>query len=107
MDIHDIHALHYWKKCVEAEQKDEEMGYPASDSESDSESDAATATATSAVTPTATSAATAAAKASRPSAVKYYRSYRYNRDRCYIILAYTCVAYMIYWSFMDVNRSEN
>ena len=89
MDIHDIHALHYWKKCVEAEQKDEEMGYPASDSESDSESDAATST------------------ASRPSAVKYYRSYRYNRDRCYIILAYTCVAYMIYWSFMDVNRSEN
>lgn len=97
MDIHDIHALHYWKKCVEAEQKDEEMGYPASDSESDSESDAATSTATSAVTPIA----------SRPSAVKYYRSYRYNRDRCYIILAYTCVAYMIYWSFMDVNRSEN
>ena len=93
MDIHDIHALHYWKKCVEAEQKDEEMGYPASDSESDSESDAATSTAT--------------AAASRPSAVKYYRSYRYNRDRCYIILAYTCVAYMIYWSFMDVNRSEN
>ena len=91
MDIHDIHALHYWKKCVEAEQKDEEMGYPASDSES--ESDAATSTAT--------------AAASRPSAVKYYRSYRYNRDRCYIILAYTCVAYMIYWSFMDVNRSEN
>ena len=91
MDIHDIHALHYWKKCVEAEQKDEEMGYPASDSESDSESDAATST----------------AAASRPSAVKYYRSYRYNRDRCYIILAYTCVAYMIYWSFMDVNRSEN
>ena len=89
MDIHDIHALHYWKKCVEAEQKDEEMGYPASDS--DSESDAATVT----------------AAASRPSAVKYYRSYRYNRDRCYIILAYTCVAYMIYWSFMDVNRSEN
>lgn len=87
MDIHDIHALHYWKKCVEAEQKDEEMGYPASDSESDSES--------------ATSIAT------RPSAVKYYRSYRYNRDRCYIILAYTCVAYMIYWSFTDVNRSEN
>ena len=93
MDIHDIHALHYWKKCVEAEQKDEEMGYPASDSESDSESDAASPT--------------AAATASRPSAVKYYRSYRYNRDRCYIILAYTCVAYMIYWSFMDVNRSEN
>ena len=91
MDIHDIHALHYWKKCVEAEQKDEEMGYPASDSESDSESDAASPT--------------AAATASRPSAVKYYRSYRYNRDRCYIILAYTCVAYMIYWSFMDVNRS--
>lgn len=85
MDIHDIHALHYWKKCVEAEQKDEEMGYPASDSESDSDSESA----------------------SRPSAVKYYRSYRYNRDRCYIILAYTCVAYMIYWSFMDVNRSEN
>ena len=95
MDIHDIHALHYWKKCVEAEQKDEEMGYPASDSDSDSESDAATSTATS------------TAKTSRPSAVKYYRSYRYNRDRCYIILAYTCVAYMIYWSFMDVNRSEN
>ena len=91
MDIHDIHALHYWKKCVEAEQKDEEMGYPASDSDSDSESDAATPT----------------ARASRPSAVKYYRSYRYNRDRCYIILAYTCVAYMIYRSFMDVNRSEN
>ena len=89
MDIHDIHALHYWKKCVEAEQKDEEMGYPASDS--DSESDAATSTSTS----------------NRPSAVKYYRSYRYNRDSCYIILAYTCVAYMIYWSFMDVNRSEN
>ena len=89
MDIHDIHALHYWKKCVEAEQKDEEMGYPASDSESESES------------------ATVTAAASRPSAVKYYRSYRYNRDRCYIILAYTCVAYMIYWSFMDVNRSEN
>ena len=97
MDIHDIHALHYWKKCVEAEQKDEEMGYPASDSESDSES----GTSTSIASPIA------AAKASRPSAVKYYRSYRYNRDRCYIILAYTCVAYMIYWSFMDVNRSEN
>jgi t-SNARE complex subunit (syntaxin) len=85
MDIHDIHAMHYWKKCVEAEQKDEEMGYPESDS--DSESDAASA--------------------SRPSAMKYYRSYRYNRDRCYIILAYACVAYMIYWSFTDVNRSEN
>lgn len=85
MDIHDIHALHYWKKCVEAEQKDEEMGYPASDSDSESTT-----------TP-----------ASAPSAVKYYRSYRYNRDRCYIILAYTCVAYMIYWSFMEVNRSEN
>jgi t-SNARE complex subunit (syntaxin) len=91
MDIHDIHALHYWKKCVEAEQKDEEMGYPASDSESESDADSDAAT----------------AAASRPSAVKYYRSYRYNRDRCYIILAYTCVAYMIYWSFMDVNRSEN
>ena len=91
MDIHDIHALHYWKKCVEAEQKDEEMVYPASDSESDSESGTSDSIAT----------------ASRPSAVKYYRSYRYNRDRCYIILAYTCVAYMIYWSFMDVNRSEN
>lgn len=95
MDIHDIHALHYWRKCVEAEQKDEEMGYPAS--ESDSESDA----------PAAAPAATVTPIASRPSAVKYYRSYRYNRDRCYIILAYTCVAYMIYWSFMDVNRSEN
>lgn len=88
MDIHDIHALHYWKKCVEAEQKDEEMGFPfdhTSDSETESDSGSASA----------------------PSAVKYYRSYRYNRDRCYIILAYTCVAYMIYWSFMDVNRSEN
>lgn len=95
MDIHDIHALHYWKKCVEAEQKDEEMGYPASDSDSDSESESASPT------------ATASATMRRPSAMKYYRSYRYNRDRCYIILAYTCVAYMIYWSFMDVNRSEN
>jgi len=91
MDIHDIHALHYWKKRVEAEQKDEEIGYPASDSESESDADSDAAT----------------AAASRPSAVKYYRSYRYNRDRCYIILAYTCVAYMIYWSFTDVNRSEN
>lgn len=99
MDIHDIHALHYWKKCVEAEQKDEEMGYPASDSDSDSESDSESAT--------STVEAAASAAARRPSAVKYYRSYRYNRDRCYIILAYTCVAYMIYWSFMDVNRSEN
>jgi hypothetical protein len=91
MDIHDIHAMHYWKKCVEAEQKDEEMGYPGSAlaSDSESESDAATANVT------------------RPSAMKYYRSYRYNRDRCYIILAYACVAYMIYWSFTDVNRSEN
>jgi t-SNARE complex subunit (syntaxin) len=89
MDIHDIHALHYWKTCVEAEQKDEEMGYPVSDLASDSESESDTAT------------------ASRPSAVKYYRSYRYNRDRCYIILAYSCVAYMIYWSFTDVYRSEN
>jgi hypothetical protein len=89
MDIHDIHAMHYWKKCVEAEQKDEEMGYPESDSESESD------------------AASAAASASRPTAMKYYRSYRYNRDRCYIILAYACVAYMIYWSFTDVNRSEN
>lgn len=103
MDIHDIHALHYWKKCVEAEQKDEEMGYPASDS--DSESDVATPT--SAVTPIAAATSAVTPTASRPSAVKYYRSYRYNRDRCYIILAYTCVAYMIYWSFMDVNRSEN
>lgn len=94
MDIHDIHALHYWKKCVEAEQKDEEMGYPASDSESDSDSESA-------------ASATSTAAARRPSAMKYYRSYRYNRDRCYIILAYTCVAYMIYWSFTDVNRSEN
>ena len=91
MDIHDIHAMHYWKKCVEAEQKDEEMGYPMSDS--DSESDATCAAASAAVT--------------RPTAMKYYRSYRYNRDRCYIILAYACVAYMIYWSFTDVNRSEN
>ena len=95
MDIHDIHAMHYWKKCVEAEQKDEEMGYPESDSES--ESDAATTCAN----------ACATASASRPTAMKYYRSYRYNRDRCYIILAYACVAYMIYWSFTDVNRSEN
>ena len=87
MDIHDIHAMHYWKKCVEAEQKDEEMGYPESDSESESDATCATAT--------------------RPTAMKYYRSYRYNRDRCYIILAYACVAYMIYWSFTDVNRSEN
>ena len=87
MDIHDIHALHYWKTCVEAEQKDEEMGYPGSALASDSESDTTTA--------------------SRPTAMKYYRSYRYNRDRCYIILAYACVAYMMYWSFTDVNRSEN
>jgi t-SNARE complex subunit (syntaxin) len=91
MDIHDIHAMHYWKKCVEAEQKDEEMGYPESDSESESDA----------------TCATAAASATRPTAMKYYRSYRYNRDRCYIILAYACVAYMMYWSFTDVNRSEN
>jgi hypothetical protein len=97
MDIHDIHAMHYWKKCVEAEQKDEEMGYPDSDSESESDVTSATAAA----------AATASVAATRPSAMKYYRSYRYNRDRCYIILAYACVAYMIYWSFTDVNRSEN
>jgi hypothetical protein len=95
MDIHDIHAMHYWKKCVEAEQKDEEMGYPESDSESESDVTCATA------------AASANTNATRPSAMKYYRSYRYNRDRCYIILAYACVAYMIYWSFTDVNRSEN
>ena len=101
MDIHDIHAMHYWKKCVEAEQKDEEMGYPESDSESESDATCATATANVSATATATAAAT------RPSAMKYYRSYRYNRDRCYIILAYACVAYMIYWSFTDVNRSEN
>jgi hypothetical protein len=96
MDIHDIHALRYWKTCVEAEQKDEEMGYPESAlaSDSESESDAA-------------ACAAASANATRPSAMKYYRSYRYNRDRCYIILAYACVAYMIYWSFTDVNRSEN
>lgn len=105
MDIHDIHAMHYWKKCVEAEQKDEEMGYPMSDSESDSESDAATET--TCANACATAAANACASASRPTAMKYYRSYRYNRDRCYIILAYACVAYMIYWSFTDVNRSEN
>jgi hypothetical protein len=91
MDIHDIHAMHYWKKCVDAEQKDEEMGYPESDSESESDATCANACAT----------------ATRPTAMKYYRSYRYNRDRCYIILAYACVAYMIYWSFTDVNRSEN
>jgi len=99
MDIHDIHALRYWKTCVEAEQKDEEMGYPESAlaSDSDTESDAATAAANVSATATVT----------RPSAMKYYRSYRYNRDRCYIILAYACVAYMIYWSFTDVNRSEN
>jgi len=101
MDIHDIHAMHYWKKCVEAEQKDEEMGYPMSDSESESDTASATASAT------ATAAASACANATRPTAMKYYRSYRYNRDRCYIILAYACVAYMIYWSFTDVNRSEN
>ena len=93
MDIHDIHAMHYWKKCVDAEQKDEEMGYPESDSESESDA--------------ATTCANACATATRPTAMKYYRSYRYNRDRCYIILAYACVAYMIYWSFTDVNRSEN
>jgi len=101
MDIRDIHAMRYWKKCVEAEQKDEEMGYPESAlaSESESESD---------VTCVSTAeAASACASASRPTAMKYYRSYRYNRDRCYIILAYACVAYMMYWSFTDVNRSEN
>lgn len=95
MDIHDIHAMHYWKKCVDAEQKDEEMGYPMSDSESESDATCETA------------CATASAAVTRPTAMKYYRSYRYNRDRCYIILAYACVAYMIYWSFTDVNRSEN
>jgi len=101
MDIRDIHAMRYWKKCVEAEQKDEEMGYPESAlaSESESESD---------VTCVSTAeAASACASATRPTAMKYYRSYRYNRDRCYIILAYACVAYMMYWSFTDVNRSEN
>jgi hypothetical protein len=105
MDIRDIHAMRYWKKCVEAEQKDEEMGYPESALASDSESESDVTCATAAAAAAATACDTASA--SRPTAMKYYRSYRYNRDRCYIILAYACVAYMMYWSFTDVNRSEN
>ena len=27
MEVHDIYAIDYWKKCSDAEQKDEEMGF--------------------------------------------------------------------------------
>lgn len=86
MEVHDIYAIDYWKKCSDAEQKDEEMGFIREPEECIEDE-------------------TIASGSAPKNRLKH--RLRYTDERYYAILSYCCLFYMVYWAFTDVYRSEN